>query len=131
MPDLSKLNFYSAVNYMKRDPASGYRDITLPAYGGTVSFDVTFSVETGTGKVPMYDVFAEIAGDNVIWNGGKISEYTDQGYLSGLSADLTYPEIESWITGRVLTISTSNFTSPLASGTCRIYWLIYKDYGKS
>lgn len=131
MPDLSKLNFYSDVNYMKRDPASGGRTITLPAGGSTTSFDVGFSLETGAGKVPIYDVFAEIGGDGVLWNGGKISELTDQAFLSGLAADPTYPDISSWITGRTLTISVANLTNPVASGTRRFYYLIYKDYGKS
>lgn len=124
MPDLSKLAFYSDVNYLKRSEFCGHTTVTLPAYGGTVEH----SIDHNLGYVPFYQVYSEIDTAGVIWAGGKVSENTDQAFLSGSAADTTYPEIRSWITDTTLTIQLINFTSPTATGTRELYWLIYKDY---
>lgn len=124
--DLSKVAFYSEVNYMKRDVEfCGSTTLTLPAYGDTVSYEVEHNMEF----IPFYTVNAEIDEADTIWTGGKISELSEQFYLSGLFQDPTYPILSHWTTTTTLTIQLDNTTSPTATGDRVIYWLIYKDYG--
>ena len=123
--DLTKVNFYSGVNYMKRSTYIGSTTLTLPAYGGSVTYTITHNL----GYIPQYTVQAEIDESGTVWNGGKVSEYTDQFLLSGLAVDETYPQLMSWTTTTTLTIRIENFTSPVATGTRTVYWVIYEDYG--
>lgn len=123
--DPTKLNFFSGANYMKRSEFVGSIDLTLPAYGGSVTAP---PIEHNLRYIPQYTVQGELDEVDTIWNGGKVSQYTDQLFLSGLSVDETYPQLKSWMTTTTLTISLENFTSPTATGTRKIYWVIYLDY---
>lgn len=123
--DLTKVTFYSGVNYMKRSRHVGSISLTLPGYGSAV----TYTVEHNLGYIPQYTVQAEIDESGTIWNGGKVSQYTDQLYLSGLFVDETYPQLYSWSTTTTLTIRIENYTSPLATGARTVYWVVYEDYG--
>lgn len=120
--DLSKFNFYSGVNYMKRDVSIGTTLLTLGGAGTTVTHTVTHSL----GYIPFYEVHAEIDNAEIIWNNTKIYYSTDTSSGGGLEPQ---PALYSWITTTTLTISLVNQTTPTASGTRRIHWLIYRDYG--
>lgn len=123
MPDLSKLAFFSGVNYLKRgtDDLCGSTPLTLPAYGSTVSTTINHNL----GYIPFFQVFTDITNDGTIWAAQKLDQYTDTS-LTG--TDLSFPTLISYITTTALVISLYNGTSPVASGTRTIYWLIYEDY---
>lgn len=123
--DKPKINFSSDINYLKRSSFCGNATLTLPAVGGSVSTTVTHSL----GYVPMFEVVAEIDDANTIWTGGKVSTLTDQAFLSGLGTDPTYVDLRCWSTTTTLTITLLNNTSPTATGTRKVYWIIYEDYG--
>lgn len=126
MADLNKLSFISSENYMKRSEFCGSATLTLPSYGNTVSQTITHNL----GFIPFYTVCAQIDTTDAIWTDGKVSALTDQAYLSGLGADPTYPQLDSWITTTQLVIQFTNLTDPVATGDRTVYWLIYKDYGQ-
>lgn len=121
MPDLSKLNFYSDVNTMKRDPSSGHREITAGAFG-SASLDVAHHVE-GTG-VPHFVVSAENDSAGIIWRRNKL--YVD---MENSSTSPTYPELSAWVTPTILTLTLANPTA--SSKTIMVYYVVYKDYGKT
>lgn len=122
MPDLTKLAFFSGVNYLKRSAVSGSTALTLPSHGSTVTYTVTHSL----GYIPFFQVFADQGGDGTIWGASKLDPYTDTS-LTG--TDLVFPTLVSWVTTTTLVISLINNTTPTATGTRNIYWLIYQDYG--
>jgi len=119
--DKTKLIFHSGTNYMKRSTFCGSATITLPAYGSTVSYTVTHNL----GYIPFFQIFSDIDNTDSIWTPYKLDQYTDTG-LSGV--DPAVPRLDSWVTTTTLVISITNNTSPTATGTRAIYWLIYKDY---
>lgn len=121
--NLSKLAFYSGVNYMKRSTFVGSADLALPAHGGSVSTTITHSL----GYIPFFQVFSEIDATSTIWTPSKLDKYTD----STLSSDTTDPTLSSWPTTTTLTIRIDNNTTPTATGTRTVYWIIYLDYGTS
>lgn len=120
--DLSKLNFYSNVNYMKRDSNSGTTTLTLPAYGNTVTHTVTHNL----GYVPFFQVMSDQDASGNIWSAEKINLYTETS-LTGV--DPPTPALTSWATTTTLVINFTNLTDPVATGTRDIWWLIYVDYG--
>lgn len=117
--DISKLNFYSGANYMKRDITTGTRDM-IAASGATTTYDVPHNI--GGDNVPQFLTSAEVARDKVIWRRNQF--YV--GFGDG-STSPTYPELSAWITTSKLTLSLYNPTG--ASVTVPVYWVIYKDYG--
>jgi len=128
MSDLSKLNFTTAENYLKRSEFCGSALLTLGGYG-TAS---TQTVDHNLGYVPLFDVYAELdTADEIIAGGEKVNSLTEQRALSGLSADPAYPFMRAWATTTQLTIRLENYTSPTASGTRRVYWIIYQDYNNA
>ena len=121
MPDLSKLNFYSDVNTMKRDVSSGHRDMTAAAFS-SASIDVSHKVG-GTG-VPHFIVSAENDQTGTIWRRNKL--YVD---MENSSTSPTFCELSAWITAPgILTLTLTNPTA--SSKTIPVYYVIYKDYGK-
>lgn len=116
MPDLSKLNFWSGANYMKRDGSVPQYDITAGA-GATVAHDV----EHNLGFIPQYEVSGELDGLGIIWARNKL--YVG---MEGATSP-TDPEISAWTTTTKLTLSLYNPTG--AQVTRTIYFVIYKDYG--
>jgi hypothetical protein len=128
MADLSKLDFITSENYLKRSEFCGSTDLTLGAYGSAV----THTVDHNLGYVPLFDVYAELdtAGE-IVAGGEKVNSLTEQAFLSGLGADPPYPQMRSWATTTQLVIRLENFTSPTASGTRKVYWLIYQDYNNA
>lgn len=120
--DLSKLNFYSGANYLKRSSLSDTASLTLPAFGSSV----TTTVDHNLNYIPFFDVFADIDGDGIIWSGGdKVTKYTE----SSLGTNPESPRLSVWTTTTTLTITLTNNTSPTATGTRSVYWIIYLDYG--
>lgn len=118
--DISKVHFHSGANYLKRSEFCG--NTTL-----NTATTTTHTVTHNLGYIPFYQVYAELDEAGTIWTGGKVSELSEQGFLSGLGAPPTYIEIDSWITTTQLTIRLSN----TASQQVPIYWLIYLDYGNA
>lgn len=124
MADLTLLHFLSSRNYLKRSDFCGSTALTLPAYGSTVTYTILHNL----GYVPFFEVYAELDAAGTIWNGGKVSANTDQSALSGSANDPTYPQLKAWSDTTTLTITLDNTTTPTATGTRTVYWLIYKDY---
>lgn len=118
MADLSKLNFLSSENYMKRHPSTDHRNVTAGA-GATT----TFPVLHGQTFIPQFEVSGEVDGDGIIWARNKL--YVG---MEGATAPSS-PEITAWVDEQNLTISLYNPT--VASVTRTIYYVIYKDYGKT
>jgi hypothetical protein len=120
--DLSKLMFYSNANYMKRSALCGSEDLTLPSSGSTVTKTVTHNL----GYTPkLFQVFTEIDDNDIIWNNTKIYDITETS-LTGVSPP--DPHLSYWATDNDLVIELNNTTSPTATGTRKVYWLIYLDY---
>jgi len=114
--DLSKLQFYSGVNYMKREDRNvRYQDVTMAAYGSQ-----TISVNHGLGHIPEVDVQAELTQDGMIWT-GNLPEPGMEGFYTP-----SWPQITWWVGTADLTITVSNPTG--SSATVRVYYLIFKDY---
>jgi hypothetical protein len=82
--------------------------------------------------VPLFDVYCELdtAGE-IVAGGEKVNTYTEQAFLSGLAVDPPYPTLRAWATTTQLIIRLENYTSPTASGTRELYWLIYLDYSNA
>jgi len=122
MVDLSKVNFLSSLNYLKRESSLvGNSTLTLGGAGTTVTYDVTHNL----GYVPFYTIGAEVSQDGILWSNEVVDQYT-QTTLTGISND--YPTLMSWCTTTTLTIALYNNTSPVQSGAIPIYWSIYLDY---
>lgn len=121
--DFSKIAFDTSVNYMKRSIFCDSASLTLPAFGGNVSKVITHSL----GYIPFYQVFADLDASGTVYN-NKVNSLTGSA-LTGTNP--TDPALSSWITTSSLTIRLDNNTSPTATGTRTVYWLIYLDYGNS
>lgn len=120
--DQSKLSFWSGANYMKRDSSTDSATMTLGASGATTSLVISHSL----GFIPFFDVSAEVDTTDTLWAGEKVNIYTDTS-LSGVSP--VDPQLLFWCDTTKLTIQLINNTSPTATGTRLVEWVIYKDYG--
>lgn len=128
MADLSKLSFITSENYLKRSEFCGQTTLTLGGYG-TVN---TTTINHNLGYVPLFDVYCEFDTDAAIVAGGeKVNSLTGQAELSGLASDPPYPYLRAWATTTQLVIRLENYTSPTATGTRELYWLIYLDYNNA
>lgn len=122
--DLSKLNFFSGANLMKRSSSdTGTSALTLPGAGLSVTLLVTHNL----GYIPFFDAFADLDNDGIIWAGEKIDKYTE---TSGFGSDVA-PKLDYWSTTTVLTIRLDNTTTPTATGTRDVWFVTYLDYGTS
>src|SRR3990167_9755668 len=99
--DLTKLAFFSGVNYLKRDTTVGTTLLTLGGSGTTVTHTVTHNL----GYIPFYEVFTEIDNVNIIWNNTKIYYSTDTSSGGGLESS---PALTSWVTTTDLVIKLTN-----------------------
>lgn len=126
--DLTKLNFFSGVNYLKRDTALvGTTLLTLPAADNVVSHTVTHSL----GYIPFVYVGADVDNDGIIWSNQKVHTYTDT-VLSGLtSTDIEQILLTHSVSTTQLVINLENLTTTEAGEQRRIYWVIYLDYGNA
>jgi len=114
--DLSKLNFFSGVNYMKRHlPACGYKDVTIAAFGTT-----SFLVPHNLGYIPDFLVQGDLDGTS-LW-----SNNIPYPGMSGFGGTKLGTELTTWIDETNLTISAYNETA--GSVTRRVYFKVYKDY---
>lgn len=118
---MSNIAFSSSANYMKRSIYVGNTPLTLTGYNGTVSTVIAHNL----GYIPYYDVFVDFSNDGTIWGNEKINSMTE----SSLYGDYPDPILRTWIDNNNLTIELINQTSPLATGTRTVYWIIYLDYG--
>lgn len=119
---MDNIIFDSESNYMKRSKFCDSAILTLGGAGTTVSQTVVHNL----GYIPFFDVFVDQTGDDTIWSPQKINLYTETS-LSGVS--LVDPTVRYWSTKNTLTIQLINNTTPTATGTRVVYWLIYLDYG--
>jgi len=118
---LPELNFYSGVNYMKRDISSGSSIMTL----GALNAVTTITINHNLGYIPFFQVSCDQDGTGRIWSATKINILTE----SSSAATRPDPFLRSWATTTTLVITLTNATSPLATGGRRVYYLIYRDYG--
>lgn len=125
--DLTKLSFYSGVNYMKRygedSGLVGTTLVTLPTSGNAVTHTVTHNL----GFVP--DVFVASIPDNdgVIWSNEKVHALTGSSAAFG-AAQVEQVIVSHWVTTTQLGIVVRNMTTTAAGQQRRIYWVIYRDY---
>ena len=123
--DLSKLDFTTSENYLKRSVFCGQQTVTLGAFGS----DNIITIDHNLGYVPLFDVSCEFDTDGAIVAGGeKVNPVTESAFLSGLAVDPAFPFLRTWATTTQLVMRLSNRTSPTATGTRELYWLIYLDY---
>lgn len=118
-PDITKLNFWSGENYMKREarPAR-YQDVVVPVFGTK-----TFDVYHGLNRYAQYEVGAELVSDGVIWT-ATLPYIGMSG--SGGGATPVSVVLDSWMGLNALTILLTN---PFAGArTVRVYYEIYRDY---
>lgn len=121
MPDLTKLSFYSEMNYMKRG-FSGSQEITLPAGSGAV---LSTDIEHNLGYIPFFIVGAHLNDDTTIWSSNRVHQGTKSSAFGDTPVQLNY-----WCTDTTLTIYITNGTGvEEQSGTRTLYWAIYLDYG--
>ena len=120
---LPELNFYSGVNYMKRDISSGTSTMTLGALNAVTATTITHNL----GYIPFFQVFCDQDNTGKIWSANKINRLT----RSSSGSSPADPYLTSWATTTTLVINLHNATSPLATGNRTIYYLIYKDYGEN
>lgn len=123
MTDITKLGFDSRINYMKRSSFVASTPLTLPGAGSSVTASINHSLN----YIPYFDVFMDFSNDGVIWNGEKVDIWTD----SSLSTSTINPRLRTWVTTSVLGVDLLNDTSPTATGSRTLYYLIYLDYGTS
>lgn len=119
--DLSKLNFDSTENYLKRSEFCNSQDV-----GAAAGAVVTLPINHMLGYVPFYEVFADIDNDGTIWNGNKVHAGTlsSAGGFAPSSATLRYNIDEN----QLRVTNDNSFTDPYTGRTMKIYWLIYLDY---
>ena len=120
--DLTKLIFLSSLNYLKRSNFFNNDTVTL----GGANTQVVKNVDHNLGYIPFIHVAADLQDNGVLWANDIVDKYTETS-LSSFSND--YPTLEYWTTNNILTISIYNHTSPAATGTRRVYWGVYLDYG--
>lgn len=120
--DLTKLGFYSALNYLKRSSFVGSEALTLASAGNSVQKVVNHAL----GYIPFFQVGADLTNDGTIWSNDVVNQYTETS-LSGV--DPPYPTLTYWCDAQNLTIDINNSTSPASSGTRLVYWSVYVDYG--
>lgn len=126
--DLTKVNFSTSENLLKRSEFCGSELLALGGYGNVV----TKTVDHNLGYVPLFEVQVEFDTDEAIIAGGeKVNAYTEQAFLSGLGGDPPYPTLRTWMTTTQLIIRLENYTSPTNTGSRRVYWLIYLDYSNA
>lgn len=121
--DLTKLSFYSAVNYLKRDSSLvGSTALTLPASGLSVSHTVTHNL----GYVPFFIAGAELQDTSIIWSNNYVHEYTES-----ISASPNFPvTFGYWCSATELTIEITNGGGTgVQTGSRDVWWIIYLDYG--
>lgn len=121
MVDISKLSFYSELNYLKRG-LTGSQPLTLGAAGSTV----THTVAHNLGYIPFFVVGAELSDVGTIWSNNEVHVYTD----TNLTGNDLPVQLDYWCTTSELTIQIRNGDGSLAeSGDRTVYWVIYLDYG--
>ena len=119
--DLSKLGFYSGLNYLKRSSFVGSEDLTLASSGNSVQKVINHNL----GYIPFFQVGADLTNDGTIWSNDVVNQYTETS-ISGYFPP--YPTLTYWCDATNLTIDIYNGTSPASSGTRTVYWAIYLDY---
>lgn len=125
MVDLSKLSYFSGVNYLKREQSlEGSALVTLSAPGGEVLYTVTHDL----GYIPFVYVGADVDNDGIIWSNSKVHTFSESASeFSAGAGFISTVEISHWVTTSNLTICLTNNTFS-QSGQRRIYWVIYLDY---
>lgn len=126
MANETLLAFDSRVNYMKRSSISGQESIPLGAVGATTT--TAKPITHNLGYIPVVHVSFEPTGDGTIFPTEKINKYTESS--AGFQV-ITDPFLTYWFDTTTLTIELSNFTSPAATGSRMVYWVIYLDYGNA
>lgn len=117
--------FDSRSNYLKRGIGlQGSTTLTLPALNSSV----THTVDHDLGYIPSDFEVHITDSSGVLWAGEKVEAKTDTS-LGGTSAYTVEPPFTCWVTTTQLIMRFDNYTSPTATGTREVHWLIYIDYG--
>lgn len=123
--DLSKLSFFSGVNYLKRSTDLVGNSLLALAGGGAAAEIV---INHNLGYIPFFQVGADLTDDGTIWANDLVNEFTETS-LSGYNPP--YPTLGYYIDEFNLTIVLINNTSPASTGSRRVWWAIYLDYGST
>lgn len=119
--DVSKLQFFSQLNYMKRSKFVNSSNVTLPSAGNSVSVDINHLLN----YIPFFIAGVEVDNDGIVWSNNKVHAFTES---SQASSD-TPVYFEYWSTANVMTIDIINgIGSGAQSGLRRVYWGVYVDY---
>lgn len=120
--DLSKVEFVSTVNYLKRGTgaaAPGSAALTLGGSGATTTKTITHNL----GYIPMFAVSSELT-SGVIWSNDYVHTLTK----SSAAGD-TIVTVNYWCDDTDLVIKLVNGTGAnVASGDRTVYYVIYIDY---
>lgn len=122
MVDISKLGFYSELNYMKRSDTFGVDNLTY-----TSSFPGAMLTKThGLGYVPFFLAGVDLFNDGVIWSNQIVYPYTESS--SGGAVDVP-PLFFVWGNADNIIINLRNGTDALVqSGSRKVYYGVYIDY---
>lgn len=118
MPDLSKLNFFSDVNYMKRHSSTSHQSISVAAFSTGSLPPITH----GQNFIPQFEVYGDLDNDGTLWARNKL--YVA---MENAATTPTSPQISAWIDERDLTIQVYNPTA--STKVVPVYYVIYQDYG--
>lgn len=118
--DLSKLDFTSTLNYLKRDPNFVGSDTITLGGAGVVAYKYVYH---NFGYVPFVTVGADLLNDGMIFCQDAADTYTETSLSSHTHS---YPTLLWWVNTSTLTIGLRNNAG--ASGDRTVYWAIYKDY---
>lgn len=120
--DLSKLTFDSRENYLKRSEFVGQTSITLAGSAEDASVSVFHSLT----YIPFFIVGVDLDDDGVIWSNDKVNERTES---SRFFITTPYLKMDYWSTTTALTVNILNSSDPVQTGTRKVYYGVYLDYG--
>lgn len=119
MPDLTKLQFYSGNNYLKRSQYSG--DMTA-SIANSYTVNET-STTHNLGYIPQYIIAANYHNNGIWW----VTEYVGANHGPGGSGDgaiTISPQID---TSRLYLRSSSDFTGSISTASVPVKYVIYLD----
>lgn len=119
MADLSKLSFFSGVNYLKRDDSlTGDGSTTFTGVPGEVA---GITIDHNLGYIPFVSVGAELSEPGILWSNNTTP-------LLRVSTDDTVRFLY-WTTPTQLIIRHINSIDNPVTGIRWVNWVIYLDYG--
>jgi hypothetical protein len=121
MADLTKLGFFSEVNYLKKDISlSGSQSVSIT----TGQLYTTITINHNLGYIPFYTFAANLTNDGIIWS----SQTMPRNIQNDVSRTTTSFQMFSYCTTTSLVLGITN-TNPPVNATVDFFYNIYLDYG--